>query len=354
MEALTVERTAAPKAKPQGPLGFGKLFTDHMLLVDYTGGRGWHSPRIVPYGPLALDPATTSLHYGQLIFEGLKAYRTPDNQIVMFRPDENMKRMAATGTRMCIPPVEVEEFVGLIAELVRLDSDWVPSEPGTSLYIRPFILSTDAFLGVQPSASYRFITILSPSGAYYDTGLAPIKIYVEHTYSRSVRGGTGQAKCAGNYAASLIAQTEAHEQGYAQVLWLDGNEHKYVDEVGAMNIMFVAGGKVLTPSLDSGTILPGITRKSILELLRSWNIPVEERKISMQEVSDLYDAGKLEEVFGCGTAAVISPVGELKWGEKTMHLSGGNIGPLSQRLYDAITGIQSCRLPDQFGWVYKV
>lgn len=353
MDGLQITRTQTPKQKPQGPLGFGKHFTDHMLIIDYTEGRGWHDARIVPYGPLSLDPATTSLHYGQLIFEGLKAYRAGD-KLVMFRPHENMKRMNVSADRLCIPTVDEDFFVKAIAELVKVDADWVPSEPGTSLYIRPFIISTDVFLGVHPSHTYKFITILSPVGSYYEGGLAPVKIYVESKYARSVEGGTGYTKCAGNYAASLKAQAEANQQGYAQVLWLDGVSRQYVDEVGAMNILFVIDGKVVTPDLSSGTILPGITRKSVLELLRSWNIPVEERKVPIQEIADAYDNGTLQEVFGCGTAAVISPVGELKWGDKVMKINDGKIGALSQKLYDTITGIQTGALPDPYGWVYEI
>lgn len=353
MDGLQVTLTQTPKAKPQGNLGFGKHFTDHMLLIDYTEGKGWHDARIVPYGPLPLDPATTCLHYGQLIFEGMKAYRTEDGRVVMFRPEENMKRMATSGQRLCIPPVDEDFFVQAIAQLIKVDHDWIPTDPGTSLYIRPFIISTDAFLGVHPSSTYQFITILSPVGSYYEEGLAPIRIYVENNYVRAAKGGTGFAKCAGNYATSLLSQVEAQKQGYSQVLWLDGVERKYVEEVGAMNICFVIDGKVVTPELG-GTILPGITRKSVLELLRSWNVPVEERRISIQELADAHEAGKLEEVFGCGTAAVISPVGELKWGDKSMKIGGGKIGALSQRIYDTITGIQNCRLPDTFGWVYEV
>ena len=353
MEGLQITRTQTPKQKPQGPLGFGRYFTDHMLLIDYTEGKGWHDARIVPYGPLSLDPATTSLHYGQLIFEGMKAYRSGD-KLAMFRPNENMKRISISGERLCIPPVDEDFFVKAIAELVKVDADWAPTEPGTSLYIRPFIISTDVFLGVHPSSTYQFITILSPVGSYYAGGLSPVKIYVENEYARSVQGGTGFTKCAGNYAASLKAQVEANGQGYAQVLWLDDVSRKYVDEVGAMNIVFVIDGKVVTPDLSSGTILAGITRKSVLELLHSWNIPVEERKIPIQEIADAYDSGKLQEVFGCGTAAVISPVGELKWGDKVMRINDGKIGALSQKLYDNITGIQTGALPDPFGWVYEI
>lgn len=352
---IKVTQSTALKAKPAdaNALGFGKLFTDHMFLMNYTEGKGWHDARIVPYGPLSLDPATTCLHYGQLIFEGLKAYKTPDGKTVMFRPDANMRRMNVSAERMCIPRIDEAFCLDAIAKLVKLDEAWIPDAPGTSLYIRPFMLSTEAFLGVHAATEYLFCVILSPSGPYYKEGLAPVRIYVENNYARSVNGGTGYTKCAGNYAASLAAQVEAEKQGYSQVLWLDGVERKYVDEVGAMNIFFVVGGKVLTPELG-GTILAGITRDSVLKLLGSWDIPVEERKISIQELSDAYDAGKLQEVFGSGTAAVISPVGELRWGDKVMNIGGGKIGAVSQRLYDNLTGIQTRKQPDPFGWVYEV
>jgi len=350
---IDVQKSQSPKDKPLDPgaLGFGKIFTDHMLLIDYNEGRGWHSARIVPYGPLSLDPATCSFHYGQLIFEGLKAYRTAQGKVVMFRPAQNMKRLNISAKRMCIPQIDEEFALKAIAELVKVEAGWIPDAPGTSLYIRPFIMGTQPFLGVQASESYTFCVILSPSGAYYKGGLA--RIYVEDNYVRAVRGGTGFAKCAGNYGACLNSQVEAQAQGYAQVLWLDGVERKYIEEVGAMNIFFVIDGQVVTPEL-SGTILPGITRDSVLEMLRSWEVPAAERKISIQEVSDAYKSGKLQEVFGAGTAAVISPIGELKWGEQIMDIGGGKVGPISQKLYDNLTGIQTCRLPDPFGWVYAV
>ena len=352
---IAVTKTANPKAKPTDPgaLGFGKIFTDHMLLMDYDEGKGWHSARIVPYGPLSMDPATCCLHYGQLLFEGLKAYKTEQGKIVMFRPDKNVKRLNISAKRMCIPPVDEDFVLGAISELIKLEEDWIPTAPGTSLYIRPFVMGTESFLGVHPSTSYTLCVILSPSGSYYKEGMNPVRIYVEDQYVRAVQGGTGFAKCAGNYAASLTAQVQAQAQGFAQVLWLDGVERKYIEEVGAMNIFFVIGGEVLTPEL-SGSILSGVTRESVLEMLRAWGVPTTERKISIQEVADAHKAGKLEEVFGTGTAAVISPVGQLKWGAQTMEIGAGKIGPLSQKLYDNLTGIQTCRLPDPFGWVYPV
>lgn len=355
MKQIAMERTATLKPKPQdeGKLGFGKIFTDHMFAMNYSPAEGWHNPRIVPYGPISMDPAATCLHYGQLIFEGMKAYKAEDGKIVMFRPEMNMKRLNLSGERLCIPPVDVDFMVGAIAKLVDIEQDWIPGSEGTSLYIRPFVMSTDNFLGVHPSDSYLLLVILSPVGTYYSAGLAPIRIHVEDKYVRSVKGGTGFTKCAGNYAASLVGQVEAEKEGFSQVLWLDGKERKYVDEVGSMNVFFVIDGKVVTPEL-SGSILPGITRDSVIQLLKSWDIPVEERKLSIQELADAYKNDRLQEAFGTGTAAVISPIGELKWGDVTMKINDNKIGAISQRLYDEITGIQRCRKPDKFNWVYEI
>jgi branched-chain amino acid aminotransferase len=354
---LRFERTKLPKNKPSdkelGGIKFGTVFTDHMLLIDYDEGKGWHGGRIVPYGPLSLDPAACCLHYGQLIFEGMKAYRTKDGKIVMFRPDRNMARMNLSCGRMCIPPIDEKEFLAATAELVKFDEAWVPSAPGTSLYIRPFIIANEPFLGVRASRSYIYAVILSPVGAYFKGGLSPVKIYVEDNYVRAVRGGTGSAKCAGNYAASLKSQEEAEQAGYSQVLWLDGAERKYIEEVGGMNIFFVIDGEVVTPELN-GSILPGVTRMSVVEIVKSWGMPVSERKITIDEFAAAHKNGKVDEVFCTGTAAVISPIGELKWKDDVMRFNGGKIGPVSQRLYDQITGIQTCALDDRFGWVYRV
>ena len=355
MSSIKTELTKQPKQKPadEGKLGFGKLFTDHMFLMNYSDGEGWHDARIVPYAPISMDPASTCLHYGQLIFEGLKAYRTQEGKIVMFRPVENMKRMNLSGERLCIPPVDADFMVEAIAKLVALEKDWIPSSAGTSLYIRPFIISTDTFLGVHPSHTYLLMVILSPVGPYYPGGLEPVRIYVEEEYVRAVKGGTGFTKCAGNYAASLRSQEEATRQGYTQVLWLDGVEHKYVEEVGAMNVFFVLEDEIVTPALN-GSILGGITRKSVIELLESWGKPVSERKISIEELAQAYSEGRLKEAFGTGTAAVISPIGELRWNGESMKIAEGKIGELSQQLYDTLTGIQTCRTEDSFGWVYEV
>ncbi|MCH5205090.1 MAG: branched-chain amino acid aminotransferase, partial [Oscillospiraceae bacterium] len=315
--------------------------------------EGWHDARIVPYGEITLMPAAMCLHYGQAIFEGLKAYRTADGSIQMFRPEENFKRMNVSAERMVIPPIDEKFVLGALKQLVELEQDWVPHTDGASLYIRPFIFATDPYVGVRPADHYLFMIILSPSGAYYSTGLNPVKIYVEEKYVRAVRGGTGYVKTAANYAISLKGQDEAHKQSYEQVLWLDGVEQKYIEEVGSMNIFFVIDGEVVTPQL-TGSVLPGITRKSAIELCEKWGLKVSERRITIQEIAEAYDAGKLDEVFGTGTAAVISPVGHLKWGDKVMEINGNKIGQLSQRLYDTMTGMQYGKLPDDMGWIEKL
>ena len=348
--------TTTPKEKPQdeSKLGFGHIFTDHMLVMPYDEGQGWHDPEIVPYGDITISPAAQCLHYGQTVFEGLKAYRRADGGVQLFRPEENFKRLNRSNERMVIPQLPVELGMQCLTELIQVEKDWVPHQEGASLYIRPFIFATDAYLGVHPGAHYLFMIILSPSGPYYASGLDPVNIYVEDKYVRTVRGGTGFAKTGGNYAASLHSQDDADKLGYSQVLWLDGVEQKYVEEVGAINICFVIDGKVVTPSLETGSILSGITRKSALELCRKKGIEVEERRITMQEVADAYDAGKLTEVFGTGTAAVISPVGHLKWDDKVMIINNNEIGPVSQMIYDTLTGMQWGRIPDEFGWIVPI
>lgn len=351
---IKIELTKHPKAKPSTEnLGFGDIFSDHMFLMEYTEGKGWHDPRIIPYGPIPYDPAIMVVHYGQTVFEGLKAYRTKDNRVVMFRPNENMKRMNNSCERLCIPKIDEEFALEALKKLVDIDRDWVPSAPGTSLYIRPFIYATDPHLGVRPSHTYHFIIITGPVGAYYKEGLNPVKIYVEPKYVRAVIGGLGEAKTAGNYAASLRAQLDAKKLGYTQVLWLDGVERKYVEEVGTMNVFFVIGDEIVTPEL-TGSILPGITRKSCVELLKSWGLKVSERRISIDEICEANERGLLKEAFGTGTAAVISPIGELYWNGQHMILNGGKIGEISQRLYDELTGIQYCEKPDPFGWIFPV
>lgn len=350
---IKITKTTSPKAKPadESKLSFGKLFTDHMFLMNYDEGQGWHDPRIVPYGPIPMDPSAMCLHYGQADFEGMKAYRTAEGKIQLFRPEENMKRLNVSNDRLCIPAIDEEMGVKAVKTLIKVDEDWVPHSEGTSLYIRPFIFAVDPMLGVHPAKHLIFAIICSPVGAYYAAGLAPVKIYVEPKYVRAVTGGTGFTKAAANYAISLKAQEEADKQGYEQVLWLDGVHRKYIDEVGAMNVFFVLGGEVVTPSLDRGSILSGITRKSCIDVLRSKGYKVTERDIEISELAAAYDNGTFDEAFGTGTAAVISPIGELKYEDKVMTLNGGKIGEISQMLYDTLTGIQWGRIEDTFGWI---
>lgn len=355
MANIRIELTKNPKSKPEDEsnLGFGKIFTDHMFIMDYDTGMGWHDARIVPYGNIELSPAAMCLHYGQEVFEGLKAYRTADGKIQLFRPEENFKRLNVSNERLVIPQIDVDFCLEALKKLIEIEADWVPHTDGASLYIRPFIIAVDPFLGVRPGDKYMFIIILSPSGAYYASGLNPVSIYVEQNYVRAVKGGMGYAKTGGNYAASLIGQDEAHKENYAQVLWLDGVERKYIEEVGAMNIFFVIGDEIVTPELQ-GSILPGITRKSAIELCKSWGYKVSEKKISIQEIADAYDRGELKEVFGTGTAAVISPVGHLKWGDKIMEINDNKIGEISQKLYDTMTGIQYGKVEGKFNWIFPV
>ncbi len=350
-----VTYTKNPKVKPtdEGKLGFGRTFTDHMFLMNYTDGEGWHDGRIVPYAPLELDPSCMVLHYAQEVFEGMKAYRWEDGSIHLFRPYENAKRMQNSNERLCMPKIPEETFVEAIKELVSVDSEWVPHNPGTSLYIRPFIFATDAHLGVHASKTYLFCIICSPSGSYYPNGMSPVDIYVESRDVRAVRGGTGFAKCGGNYAASIRAGEAAEKKGYVQVLWLDGVERKYVEEVGAMNVMFKINGKVITPML-SGSILPGVTRKSCIDLIKSWGIEVEERLVTAAELFEAAENGTLEEAWGCGTAAVISPIGSMGWEDKKVVINGGKIGETAQKLYDTLYGIQSGKVDDNLGWTVKV
>ncbi|WP_277678219.1 branched-chain amino acid aminotransferase [Gracilibacillus dipsosauri] len=351
---ITVIKNEQPKPKPAADqLMFGKYFTDHMFIQDYSEERGWHNPRIIPYEPISLDPAAMIFHYGQTVFEGLKAYKTKDGQIQLFRPDKNMERLNRSNDRMCIPAIDEEFAIDAIKHLVHIDHEWVPDTPGTSLYIRPFIISTEPYLGVSPSSTYQFIVILSPVGSYYKEGINPVKIAVENDYVRAVKGGTGEAKTAGNYASSLKAQVIGEQEGYAQVLWLDGVEKKYIEEVGSMNVFFKINGEVITPMLN-GSILNGVTRNSVIELLNYWNIPVVERRITMQELFDSYQKGELEEAFGSGTAAVISPIGELNWDDQKMIINQGKTGEISRKLYDTLTGIQYGTEEDPFNWIIKV
>lgn len=352
---IKYELVTEKKAKPDWDnLGFGKHFTDHMFIMDYDKGQGWHDARIVPYQNLSLDPACMVFHYAQEMFEGLKAYRTPDGSVQLFRPDQNIDRMNRTNERLCIPQLDKNDVLDALKAIVKTEEDWVPYKEGTSLYIRPFIIATDVQLGVHPSKSYKFMIIACPVGAYYAEGIKPVKIFVEREYVRAVKGGTGFAKVGGNYACSLIGQEKAEKMGYSQVLWLDGIEHKYIDEVGAMNVFFVIDGTVITPALEEGNILPGVTRRSCIQLLQSMGYKVEERKLSLAEVEEAYAAGKLDEAFGTGTAAVVSPMGLLDTGDVKMVINNGEIGPVAQNLYDTLTAIQWGKIEDKFGWTVKV
>lgn len=351
---IKIEQSVNLKVKPpQDQLGFGIYYTDHMYIIDYDVDIGWYQPRIVPYQPIVLDPAAKVFHYGQTIFEGLKAYRAEDGRVLLFRPDMNIQRLNRSNERMCVPPIDQNIVLDALKQLISVDQDWIPSEDGTSLYIRPFVIATQPVLGVAPSTHYQFIIIMSPVGAYYTEGVNPVKILVESEYVRTVIGGVGEAKTAGNYAAGLRAQEIAKDKGYSQVLWLDGVHRQYIEEVGSMNVFFKINGTVHTPALN-GSILNGITRSSIIQLLRDWNIPVEERAITIDE---LYAAGKdgsLEEAFGTGTAAVISPIGELNWRDEKLVIQDGQTGELSTKLYDTLTGIQKGAIQDPYAWMLEV
>ncbi|WP_257346865.1 branched-chain amino acid aminotransferase [Pseudalkalibacillus decolorationis] len=354
--AVTLDfvKAISNKPKPQTDnLQFGKHYTDHMFTMDYSTEQGWHNPSITPYEPLTLDPAAMIFHYGQTVFEGLKAYRTEDNRILLFRPEKNLQRMNHSSERLCIPLIEEEVVMEYLKQLISIDQDWVPSAEGTSLYIRPFIIATEPNLSLAPSNRYKLMIILSPVGSYYPDGINPIKIKVENQYTRAVKGGTGTAKTAGNYSSAYKAQEKASNKGYSQVLWLDAIEKKYIEEVGTSNVFFKINGEIVTPMLN-GSILEGVTRTTTIELLKEWDIPVIERRITVEELFQEYENGNLEEAFGTGTAAVISPIGELAWGEEKMVINNREIGDLSQKLYDTITGIQTGKLNDVNNWTTEV
>lgn len=347
---IPVTRTSSPRVRPaETALGFGKHFADHMLLVDWTEGHGWTDARIVPYAPLSLEPAASVLHYGQAMFEGLKAYRLADGRVALFRPDRNAHRMATGAARLSMPAIDEQLFVQGIAQLVAVDADWVPSAPGTALYVRPTLIATEPFLGVRASTSYLFYVITGPVGAYYAGGLKPVRIWVERERVRAVRGGIGAAKAAANYVASLQVAEEARARGCDQVLWLDAIEHEYLEEVGTMNLCLVIDGTLVTPPLG-GSILPGITRDTVLTIARDWGMPVAERLVSMTEVREAHARGTLQEVFGVGTAAVIQAVGTLSSDAGDLVINGGVPGPVAVRLYDTITRLQYGLDPDPRGW----
>jgi len=353
-EPIRISRASTKKPKPRdSELAFGTVFTDHMFVADFQEEKGWYDPRVEPYGPLSLDPAAAVLHYAQAVFDGLKAFRGRDGNVRLFRPQKHVERLIQSSQRLCIPPLDPDLALKSLVTLVGIEKDWVPSTVGTSLYVRPTIIANEPFLGVRPAKSYIYYVILSPVGAYYPEGINPVKILVVDKYVRAVEGGVGAAKTGVNYAASLYAAEEAKHAGFTQVLWLDGRERKYIDEVGTMNIMLKLGDEIVTPPL-SGTILAGVTRDSALTLMRDWGLRVSERPVTIDEVAAAARKGTLQEVWGTGTAAVISPVGELAYKGERMIINDGTIGALTQRLYDAIVGIQYGQAPDPDGWTVEV
>lgn len=351
---IKIIKNQNPAVKPEdSTLGFGKVFTDHMFIMDYSKEEGWHDARIVPFGRIDIHPASTVLHYGSEIFEGLKAYRTKEGKIQLFRPLENIRRMNTSAERMCLPEIPEDLALEVLTKFVEFEKEWTPHSEGTSLYIRPFMFGNDETLGVHAVHNATFMIITSPVGSYYKEGINPVKIMIEDQDVRAVRGGTGYAKCGGNYAASNRAGQRAENKGYSQVLWLDGVERKYIEEVGAMNVMFKIAGEIVTPML-SGSILPGITRKSILEILRNEGYKVSERLISIDELAKALEEGTLEEAWGCGTAAVVSPIGELCYKDKKYVVNNGKIGTVTQHLYDTLTSIQWGKTEDKYGWIYPI
>lgn len=351
---IAINKATEKKAKPdENTLGFGKIFTDNMFIMDYSKEEGWHNARIVPFENLSIHPASTVLHYGSEIFEGLKAYRRKDGKVQLFRPTENIKRLNNSAERLCLPTIPEEDALQALTTFVQCEQDWTPSSNGTSLYLRPFMFGNDETLGVHAVHNATFIIIASPVGSYYKEGINPVKIMIEDEDVRAVRGGTGYAKCGGNYAASNRAGERAEQKGYSQVLWLDGVERKYIEEVGAMNVMFKIKGEIITPKL-TGSILPGITRKSCIEVLKNAGYKVTERLLSVDELGSALENGTLEEAWGCGTAAVVSPIGELCYKDTKYVINNGEIGEVTQKLYDTLTGIQWGKIEDTYGWTYPI
>ena len=353
MDIKFIKREELQEKPDQKKLGFGKYFADYMFTMDYDEGIGWHDATIRPYGPIEMNPATVVLHYAQETFEGLKAYRRADGQIQLFRPEMNARRMINSNERLCMATIPEDMFIEAVNALVKAEEDWVPSEPETSLYIRPFAFACESSLGVHKSKAYKFVIILSPVGAYYAEGLAPVKIMVEDEYVRAVQGGTGFTKCGGNYAGSIIGQVKAEKYGCSQVLWLDGRERKYVEEVGTMNVMFKINNEIYTAPID-GTVLPGVTRDSCIALLKEWGYKVHEEHFTIDFLMEAASKGELEEAFGTGTAAVISPVGELNYKGEIAIINNFKTGELTQRLYDTLTDIQWGKIEDKFGWTHEV
>ncbi|MBR0442921.1 MAG: branched-chain amino acid aminotransferase [Clostridia bacterium] len=351
---IRIEKTANPAQKPDSTkLGFGRYFTDHMFIMDYSPAEGWHDARIVPFANLSLHPAATVFHYGAEVFEGMKAYRREDGTVQLFRPMENVKRINSSADRLCLPLLDENDALEAIMKFVEVEQDWVPSNPGTSLYLRPFLFGCDEQLGLHTLQNAMFVIIASPVGSYYAAGINPVKIMIETEDVRAVKGGTGYTKCGGNYAASNRAGARAEANGYSQVLWLDGVHRKYIEEVGAMNVMFRIGDEIVTPDL-SGSILPGITRKSCLEVLRNEGYKVSERRLSVDELVEAMENGTLKEAWGCGTAAVVSPIGELAYNGKKYTVNNFEIGKITQHLYNTLTGIQWGKIDDTFGWTVEI
>jgi len=342
-----------PKPEDESKLGFGQIFTDHFFIVEYDSERGWHNASIEPLRPLSLDPAAMCLHYGQEIFEGMKAYKGKNDSIYLFRPEENINRMNRSAERLCMAQIDNDLFMEGLKKLVLLEKNWIPRGAGTSLYIRPTMIATEAALGVHPSSQYMFYIIAGPVGAYYPEGFSPTKIYVSEKYVRAAQGGVGDCKAAGNYAASLYASQEALEMGYTQVLWLDARERKYVEEVGTSNIFFVIGDDLITPPL-SGSILPGVTRDSVIRLAKSWRVNVREERLSMDEILSSSADGTLKEAFASGTAAIVSPVGQIYYRGSEYIIGDGSTGPLTEKLYNGILQIQYGEKEDPFGWRVKI
>ena len=363
MTTFTVQRSAGAVSADQRRAiledpGFGRHFTDHMVSIRYHDQRGWYEPSVVPYGPISLDPATNFIHYGQSIFEGMKAYKHTDGHIRTFRPHKNAHRFRASARRLAMPEIPAELFIQSLVELAHVDGGWVPSDPEKSLYLRPFMFSTEVGLGVKPADEYQYLLIASPAGAYFPRGVAPVSVWLTPDYVRAAVGGTGEAKCAGNYAASLIAQAEASLHGCDQVVWLDAKEHQWVEEMGGMNLFFVFGtgdaARLVTPPL-TGSLLPGVTRDSILIMAhQDLGIPVSEEPISVEQWKKGCESGEISEVFACGTAAVITPVGEVKSRVGAWTVSDGGAGPITMRLRNALLSLQSGQSPDTHAWMFEL
>jgi len=354
-----VTRTTNPKPRPadETKLGFAKYFTDHMFVMEYDEGQGWHDGRIVPHAPFLIEPASAVLHYAQMMFEGMKAYRRPDGSIQLFRPDRNIARMKNTCERMCMPEIPGDLFLAAVKAVIEADKDWVPSAPGTAMYIRPFLFGDEVSFSVLPAQHYKFMIILSPTGSYYaanDGGITTTRIYVQDKYIRAAPGGTGYAKVGGNYGGGMRASRDAMKYNCKDVLWLDSQEHKYVEEIGTSNAFFRINDEVITAPLDSGTILPGITRDSVIQLLKKWGIKISERKLSIDEVVAASKDGTLQEIFASGTAAVISPIGWLNYNGEEITVADTKVGPVAQKLYDNLYGIQTGTVEDDMGWTYPL